>query len=348
MSATLQHFNDLDVACKKVYFLVHGRRRNVKNGCTESKSTHMATRDDIAALTAFCECERKLAAVNAARAEALRPITEERDATMQRIMDAMNRAQVKCLELPDNLVPGARYVRVVELRSQRDITPTLVTHALTNAMADIDAQLEKVTREDDAQLEDTLELAMLHSVKEARTTTRPTISFTNNRPRGVDPETIPSSQSDSFKTYVKKLDDARAQYARQVAEFKSRREALSTQRESVLQTVRTYMERMERDTQPVVLSGGATGQDVNDTAILKRKIVSTKTPLTVDQLKLALRTALQETRDAHGFSRYTLELWRKHRDTVLARVAQLADELRVVDRSEEYALQRKRGRRAAR
>ena len=92
----------------------------------------MATRDDIAALTSFCECERKLQACTAARAQALKPIAEERDATMQRIMDAMHRAHLKCIALPDGLVEGAKYVRVVELRSQRDITPTLVTVSYTH------------------------------------------------------------------------------------------------------------------------------------------------------------------------------------------------------------------------
>ena len=116
----------------------------------------MATRDDIAALTAFCECEQALETHAATRTSSLKPIADKRDATMQRIMDAMQRANVKCIALPPDLVDNARFVRIVDVRSQRDITPNLVKHALTNALPEIDARIEAQARDDDTKLEDVL------------------------------------------------------------------------------------------------------------------------------------------------------------------------------------------------
>lgn len=300
----------------------------------------MATRDDIAALTAFCECERNLESFATERSTALKPLAEEREAAMQRLMDAMNRAQVKCVSLPPDLLPGKRYARVVDVRSQRDITPKLVSHALVNSASEIVTKLEEQAREDDARLEEVLEGALLNTVKEARTSVHASITFTNNAPRGVDPDSIPTTQSDGFKNQIVRLEQVRSEYAKKAAEFKAQRTALDEKREAVLLTVRGYMDRMERDTQPVVLSGGASEAP----AVLKRKVVTHKTPLTVDQFKQAVHTALDETRAAHGFPRFTVELWKTHRDAVAQRVTQLMDEMRVVDQTEVFKLERRRGR----
>ena len=298
----------------------------------------MATRDDIAALTAFCECEQALEQHAASRAASLKPIAEKRDATMQRIMDAMQRAKVKCISLPPDLVDNARFVRIVDVRSQRDITPNLVKLALTNALSEIDARVDAQAREDDTNLEDVLQQALLSSVKEARTTTHSTVSFSNNRPRGVGEESIPVSQSNEFKNEVKLLANTRDEYAQQVQTLRARQKELEEKRETVLLTVRGYMDRMERDTQPIVLSGGASGSH----ATLKRKVVTHKAPLTVDQFKSALHAALQDTREAHGFSRYTPELWKAHRASVMERLLQRMNEMRVVDRTEVFKLHRTR------
>lgn len=300
----------------------------------------MATRDDIAALTAFCECERELDTFASTRTAALKPLAEERAAAMQRLMDAMARAQVKCVSLPEDLLPGKRYARIVDVRSQRDLTPSLVTQALINGASDVVTRLEEQAREDDAKLEEVLEQALLGTVKEARTSVHSSISFTNNAPRGINPDTIPTTQSDGFKNQILRLEHVRTEYAQRAAEFKVQRVTLDEKKEAVLRTVRGYMDRMERDSQPVVLSGGAS----DGRAVLKRKVVTHKAPLTVDQFKQAVHTALDEARAAHGFPRFTVELWKTHRDAVAQRVTQLMDEMRVVDTSEVFKLERRRGR----
>jgi len=296
----------------------------------------MATEDEIAALKDFCETETLLKQEESGRKAENRKSMQLRNNAMQKLLEDMQRANVVCVTLPEEFDGLGKYARLTQSHATRCITGQLVRKAIAEQLTR--DRVEAVVSETSASVTDVVEASILRAVRDRRTTTKDIVTFCNHKPRHVDADAIIAAPQRLIRSAqeVRRLKEA---HAAMQDRQKESRAPLEERRNRALTFVQQYMDRMERNSQPIIAIQGG------EKAFVRRKITHRKAPLLVNQFKAAVSRALTELQ-AQLDRALRVEDVEEHRDALTECIVEGMEGLRLEQQHETFTLDsgRKRSR----
>jgi hypothetical protein len=295
----------------------------------------MATGEDIAAIKEFCDAESDLKNLVAAFADRNRQSLLNRNAALEGLMAQMHEDEVECWALPPALHEVGKYVRITQSHSTCAITPTLVQNTLEHVLT-ADA-LHEVIVSTGCGVAEAVEEIILKAVRQARTAKKDTVAFSNNKPRKV--ESIDQAPS-AFVQDVVQAHRAKERHELLREEHKAARAPLDSRKQQVVEQVQSYMDRMDRNSQPIIASQQGEKQ------FLRRKVVTTKAPLLVIQFKEAVVSSIRDVL-RHDTPTLHMDDVDERKDRLIQSIVEVMEGLRVHQQKETFTLDAGRKRRRA-
>lgn len=246
-----------------------------------------ATAEEMAALHAFCGAERQLLRISAESKAQVKSAMLKRDECITELLACMEDDNLECIAVGGAGL-DAKYARITQSHTTRDLTPLLVQHALVNRHAEIVA----LCKSKPELTTDDLINCIYEVVKDARNTYKPIVTFSNHLPRGMDAAGVVDVSSNTrLHQLVVATKESQAEHARLLQEVRSQRQSLEEQRDAHVDQVQAFLQRQVDQKQCIMDGSGGI-------FYLKKKTVKRSTPLTVAQFKALLSTALEQLADA--------------------------------------------------
>ena len=246
-----------------------------------------ATREEITALQAFCAAERELMRIAAESKAQVRDATLKRDECITELLACMEDKNVECVSVT-NAGMDVKYARITQSHTTRDLTGTLVQHALVQRHAEIVALCQSKPE----LTTDEIINCIYEVVKDERNTYKPIVTFSNHLPRGMDAAAVVDVTTDArLQELVVATKDSQAEHARLLQTVRGKKQALEEQRDAHVDFVHAFLQRQESGKQCIMDTS-------NNMFYIRKKTVKRSTPLTVAQFKALLGTALEQLADA--------------------------------------------------
>jgi hypothetical protein len=285
-----------------------------------------ASSAELQALQAFCKVERELQSVVAAGQREVRDAMDARDECMTALLACMEERGLECASLADVGGVEAKYLRITQSHTTRDLSSNLVKHTLLNKF---DHLLQHWTRESTPE-----EVAgLVYSiVKEERNTFKPLVTFSNSLPRGVkDDDVFRVVQDADMVAMVHRMRASQQQHAHVLEVLRKKRDALEQQRSQHVEAVDAFMTSKQVVSQCIM--------DATGNCMYLRKKTSKRTQaMTVPQFKQVVSHTLtelqqelqQESQGTGEDDAAGLHALRQHRERIVARLVQAMDACKTV------------------
>lgn len=233
--------------------------------------TMQPTRAELKALTSFCDAERQLLAYAATHKDAVKAMSVARKnalAASRQLLDSYN---ITCAPLPDELreATGAKYVRATTGHSTKDLSDKFVRATLSAHFDDVKAAVHEVESVD--RLADVLRATMWDIFKRERVVYKPTVQFSNNKPRGLTagaagatgadegtgtgtlplPLPLPQTLAPPLVAALKDMHRAQQDIGAYRARTKELKQRIEEEKSKHIERVTGYMERARLDAQTI-------------------------------------------------------------------------------------------------
>lgn len=335
----------------------------------------LPTQQEMIALKSFCVAEQALRAHSAECAKVTKKLTKQRSASMALLLKHMIESKQEVLLLVDEFSSLGKFARLGQTQSRRDLTPTLVRTALHDhydelVRAAVEVNEEASADEGDEQdgeqdgervkpkkkkrkveetkpltVTDKLCAAVLKTVRICRTTTNPTVHFTNSKPRTLSLDDIPDVKSlPQVVKAVQRVHQVRLAYNQATEAARQQRQQYEEQRAQYSPVVSSFMARTQRSAQAVIIN------DDGETAYVRRKVVAHDIPPNAAQFKTAVTsavTALLKGLAGKAVDAETVAAFlQTHKDDFVELVVRELDAVRTTQTEEVIRFEKARGRRA--
>jgi hypothetical protein len=294
----------------------------------------MAAAEEIDALRNFCSLERELKEFQKSNAATMRTLSDARTESMQTVLNLMQEADLDCVAIDDDeLKEKARYIRIVQAQSTRELTNRFVRTILHEHLDTIVGTVEGAPQER-LQL---LQQFIWDVVKQQRTTSKPVVMFAKSRQKNLPRKTIVPLSATQLLPHVKQLHQARHDYDEAVQSSRTVKTQLEETKASYFPVVQAFLTRKNIDTQKVLMNG-------TEEVFLKKKVCTQTQPLTVAQFKCAVQNAVSAvfggcTEEALG------DALRKKQDKLVDKIGEEMAAMRLSHQREVITLEKPRGKR---
>lgn len=276
---------------------------------------------ELHALQAFCKVEREMKQVVAAGQKDVRDAMDERDECMTALLAYMEDRNMECAVLEGVQGVDAKYVRITQSHTTRDLNTNLVKHALLNKFDHLVQHWKP-----ECTLEDVAEL-VYSIVKEERNTFKPLVTFSNSLPRGVKVDDLfRVVQDGDMAAMVRRMRASQQHHAQMLEVLRKQRDALEQQRSCYVEAVDAFMTNKQVMSQCIM---DAAGQCM----YLRKKTSKRTQPMTVPQFKQVVSHTLSELQQEvadNAENNAGLHALSQHRDRVVARLVQAMEACKTV------------------
>jgi hypothetical protein len=296
-------------------------------------SFQMAAADEIDALKNYCSLEKELKEFQATNAATMRTLSEARAESMHALLNMMQEADLDCVAIDDDeLKEEARYIRVVQAQSTRELTNSFVRNVLHEHLETIVSTVEGAPGER-LQL---LQQFIWDVVKQQRTTSKPVVMFAKSRQKGLERKTIVPLSATQLLPHVKQLHQARQQYEEATQSSRSVKTQLEESKASYYATVQAFLKRKNTDSQKVIMNG-------TEEVFLKKKVSKQTQPLTIAQFRDAVSRAVAAVFEGCADEALTDAL-REKQDDLVNKIEEQMSAMRLTYQREVITLDKPRGK----
>lgn len=223
--------------------------------------------DDISTLRQFSELHREIKQLHKKHLQSIKGVKKKRNAASAELLGIMKSANVQCWQLENGM-----YARLSNARSCKAITPSLIKSAIADTVTP-ELLRELLTSGKVAPLKN----AILTSVRDMRTTTKPVVLFTVKKPRGSEE---PTAAPPAFSEKVRESQQHKELLYSAQLNYKQKVHALKATQDQVTDRVDKFLLKSEQT------------RVTGETGTIIRKQVTSKSPILMPQLQQALQNVL--------------------------------------------------------